>query len=407
MASAPPLSSDVRNKLLTPEMISVIKQLRANTTTDQEIIRFLKDPSSLNTLQQLIPEGSPESIKANIAILERIKQICKRRVAEGEYINTTLGQLRADIQYLMYVKNEGTLSLFPDIVSDCYDQYCLKKRNCFRMNQQNGKKGKQYEYGDIMQHIIERALCKKNENANDILVALFCVFNWDTTANNPPPTPYIEINNLTRILKAYGNIPKNDEKNKANTRTQIADAAKKTIEMIQRHFKSVFDRYKSSFDAVTTLTGDSKFQIETDFDPLYDAIVAVEKLIKNHNESTAIGTLDFVDHMSKFNTISHVCKYYRNKAGMRTPMSMLHWNHFANIRSTLEEPETRAESVASSASSVSSPRGGGCRRSKPPIVHSRGDGALLRKKTRKNTGLAKAPSAAASQKAPRKKSLMK
>jgi hypothetical protein len=160
-----------------------------------------------------------------------------------------------------------------------------------------------------------------------ILVGIFCVFNISNIANNPPPVPYVDINELKKAFynSTSANIAKlvqDLEKRIRKINYPFNDT--KTTGNVTVDFNSL-NTLKTSIEKTSieksnkdTNTPDSKRNIEQmdHFNSenklpggLYGKIESVIKEIDNHNASTSIGTLDFTDNIAKYITVHNTCKY--------------------------------------------------------------------------------------------------
>ena len=257
--------------------------------------------------------------------LKYAEKICKIRRAEGYYINYTLQQMRDDIRKTVLAKGDG---LSPDFVNDCIKDYCEgREYECFKPEIQNNSTDNMYEptsliFKNIKEYLYPGQAIDNKVFFEKILVGIFCVFNISNIANNPPPVPYVDINELK---KAFYN----------STSANIADLVKDLEERIHK-INYPFNDNKTTgnvtvdFDSLNTLktsitksdqdtnTTDSKrdikqmdhFNIENKLPGgLYGKIESVIKEIDNHNASTSIGTLDFTDNIAKYITVHNTCKY--------------------------------------------------------------------------------------------------
>jgi len=150
--------------------------------------------------------------------------------------------------------------------------------------------------------------------------------NISRSANNPPSVPYIDINELKIALKKY-------EKNKTyldelkNNFIDLKTNLEKTKYKITGKYTSESTQPENTFDEFQTssiqhneafkyiFTGDtslisklnsknSVYQLlPYDFNFLYELI----EIIDNNNAVSAIGTLEFLDQISKYHTTNTIC----------------------------------------------------------------------------------------------------
>ena len=279
--------------------------------------------------------------------LRYAEKICKIRRAEGYYINYTLQQMRDDIRKTVLAKGDG---LSPDFVNDCIKDYCEGgEYECFKPEIQNNSTDDMYEptsliFKNIKKYLYQDKAIDNNAFFKKILVGIFCVFNISNIANNPPPVPYVDINELKkafynstsaditelvedleeRISKT--NYPFNGDKTKTtgnvtvdfNSLTILKPFIKPDEDATDsnRDINKMSDftsENKPDEDATDSNRGINKM---SDFigerkqsGGLYGKIESVIKEIDNHNASTSIGTLDFTDNIAKYITVHNTCKY--------------------------------------------------------------------------------------------------
>ena len=150
----------------------------------------------------------------------------------------------------------------------------------------------------------------------DIIISIFCVFNISRGANNPPPTPYLDINKL-KLLFYYEDII-----NKTSIQDEFIKEAARIIDMISNGFKdkvgdlttikSNISKQKSIFDMFNQVKNyfeQNKNNIDKKtYNQLYKFYIKeFIEMIDKSNAVSAIGTLEFLDQISKFNTIKTIC----------------------------------------------------------------------------------------------------
>ena len=130
--------------------------------------------------------------------------ICQRRLQEGKYINDTLRKLREDIKNITVVKNKSTLYYSPDFVYDCLEDYCISQSDCFSMKSNS----QTLEFTCPMIQWVYKRLKENHKTseytdgtqsfAKDIIFSIFGVMNITKDKNEPPPIPYVDINELKK-----------------------------------------------------------------------------------------------------------------------------------------------------------------------------------------------------------------
>jgi hypothetical protein len=247
------------------------------------------------------------------------KQICNSRVTEGEFINQSLRDVRKTIKEIMIEKNKNNIYNSPEFIDVCLDTYCPTHESCFE--QTNETRATENDDTNSIPSKIFYEICnqlgytKKVEFYKDIIVSVLCVFNISKQANNPPPIPYIDINRFKQlyyleIVKKYGNSGEIIvEKDKI---TSLISQFKKITDEINYFNTKVGDllekdEYINTKKLMDTLLSESnKPEIiinEYNRKTIEDFI----NLIDNSNAVSAIGTLEFVDQIAKFNAVNTIC----------------------------------------------------------------------------------------------------
>ena len=155
-----------------------------------------------------------------------MEEVCTHRRTEGYFINDSLKNVRDIIRLALYEKNKDALNLLPNYVDICFDKYCPTHTNCFALNSNTNKidSNKSIIFNNIYEYlkskpgaldiepetsnmtITEKEEYEKNTKLQmykDLMICVFCVFNISYGANNPPPVPYVDINELKRIVYNY------------------------------------------------------------------------------------------------------------------------------------------------------------------------------------------------------------
>ena len=233
--------------------------------------------------------------------MKQAKEICEVRTNEGIMINDTLGECRNLIGKLIDEKNKDVINLIPSFENACLPTYC-KDDVCFPKKQYTKTEGK----GDIFS-VIEKELTYKDKDKNktnrynDLIICIFCVFNISLTANNPPPVPYININELKLQFKNHQDIT-NICKNIINKIT--VDLQSKTGELMK-------DKKYKEFEGLFTKDS-SQNGLPKGSETIINNFI---NLIDKFNAASAIGTLEFTDSLAKYYTTDIVCKPPDNLSG--------------------------------------------------------------------------------------------
>ena len=264
-------------------------------------------------------KGHPEQKLYN----ELIKKACNNRSIEGDFINESLKEFRADLEYMVDVKNRDNKYYVPDIyvekiddvsIKTCLQDFCFGKTGCFQLKDVKDVKEPQ---SIILKSVYDYLNEKLNLSATDFYdkleVCIFGVFNntEKTTSHLNEPPNYIDINKVKSLIYGkdeftFNNNPgvfdafKTAIKSSADYTTRLSILydrfPEKYVNELLTKCNNVFSPDARGQNAITILT---LAQIET-FKGVFDAI-------DDENAKTAIGTLEFMNKISKFNVVSSIC----------------------------------------------------------------------------------------------------
>ena len=266
--------------------------------------------------------------------------ICKNRTTEGIYINNSLAQIRKTIKKILYEKNKDKINIVPSFMDDCLVSYYPNLENVFRFKPDKETNDKdaifdsiieeltaQYDVSKYAKYIVKDDKKSEEERKtdairkaiyHDIIISIFCVFNISRGANNPPPTPYIDINKLKRLFY-YGDILNTNKTDRTEFQNQVTHTIEGLIQGKYRDKVSNLDTimYPRTTEPIinlmlrkVTLGESNNFAIDVNVykaetTPIIESFI---NMIDNSNAVSAIGTLEFVDQLSKFNTINTICE---------------------------------------------------------------------------------------------------
>lgn len=130
--------------------------------------------------------------------LDYAKEICTNRSIEGEYINHSLELIRNTINTIVQYKNKNVIFNSPSFLNECLYKYCKKGEYCFHNNKLiNNIDIVSPIFKDVYEYLEKYNKYTSFESFFDeVIIVMFGVFNISRIANNPPPVPYIDINEL-------------------------------------------------------------------------------------------------------------------------------------------------------------------------------------------------------------------
>jgi hypothetical protein len=174
----------------------------------------------------------------------------------------------------------------------------------------------------IIDELVPNASSTENKGVvlKNLIVGVFCVLNLSKKANNPPPVPYINTNGLRTVLTNTQDA----------THGKIVQEAQNMLDKLAS-FLDVDAKVKISVDEdkLQTLRDLSTIS-EEDMENKKDSIKAMKMAVlefltelDNISAASAMGTLQFVDMMAKYNTTDTIC-FQRNMNGSPVFTDLLH-----------------------------------------------------------------------------------
>jgi hypothetical protein len=313
---------------------TLAKMIYTRIQSDYDLVKSLVDPTlSKGDLKQsvskIVKDGTLRAhgifndvfdlvmdLEIEIACRDaNSKTICEHRREEGYYINQSLNEVRDVIKQILYVKNKDSVTITPQIIDACLDSYCPSlSEKCFNLDPKPTDKLVKSDIFDAIYkelRTLNPSYTSVQSFCNDIIIAVFCVFNISQRANNPPPVPYLDINDLKLLLKKSSNNSWSD----STHNKQFIDIADRIIVQLESAPPQGFN------DKLKALTVTTEFTIFKEFVDLVKDTKTSDKnyltykshidkcidMIDKSNAVSAIGTLEFVDQLAKFNTVSTVC----------------------------------------------------------------------------------------------------
>ena len=164
-------------------------------------------------------------------------EVCSNRKEEGYLINNSLEGVRDMIRKILQAKNQAAIQLVPNYINICFDRYCPTHTNCFSFDTRNTKQETNQDKVIIGETITDY-LNSNNKKINDLVVGIFCVFNISQMTSNPPPVPYVDINDLKRIVFNYNLFDEKYQKSKEGKKriTSFVLCAKELLNTIDNKF---------------------------------------------------------------------------------------------------------------------------------------------------------------------------
>jgi len=344
----------IREMLGLNESPDILKCLNINYTSLTELAKNLQKQTELrlliddniddnSTLLTKLLDFTKKMELENFNRQQGIKEICENRLIEGKFINSSLFEVRNTIKQILYKKNNGE-NISPKFIDECFAQYCPNREYCFTSKEEEEKRiekatelqqptpserkftdifGKIFDIlnGTNIKPIPNPKYKTITEMYEKIIVSVFCVFNISEGANDPPPVPYIDINELKYIY----NFKINDQTNlKIYLKKAVEDIIKYELktkdlrEVVIANNKNLNDKIKNMkiIDAIQHMINNEKeYLIKSDTNKtdnfFGNMIIIVQEfidMIDKNNAISAIGTLEFLDQLAKFNKVSNICR---------------------------------------------------------------------------------------------------
>jgi len=232
-----------------------------------------------------------------------LKDAITRRNLEGEFINKSLSELANDLKTIFNHKTKRLTNAFPSMIEECIDCYVppkIYRSVAFDLLKTEPTTGEE-PLSVIMKCVNDWLKLSQSTQSQsqstpsylDLTICLFCVLNISRVANDPPPVPYINANKVIRQFNE-GIIQKSDW-----------DALVQMIKDYQ--LDNLLIRESTIYPPISFDKDNNKYNVATANQDLNKQIKWFFDRIHKHNQSSAIGTVDFVDKLVKLNKVENVC----------------------------------------------------------------------------------------------------
>lgn len=198
------------------------------------------------------------------------------RNKEGEFINTSLGELRADIRRILDKRNSKSIYYAPVIDPECIEQYCPTLNNCFNSSIEESDDSN----SKIMEWVIDQSGKDKQSFEDSCVLSVFCVLNVTPGVNDPPVMPYVNTDKFEQILRKIQNtktIVENDDDTIETIEPPNvpADIAIRTINTLLEQINQSLVGNKSSYP----------FNKESNYTYCRDRINEIDEYLQDEDES--------------------------------------------------------------------------------------------------------------------------
>lgn len=241
-----------------------------------------------------------------------LKDAIKRRNLEGAFINKSLTELANDLKTIFNHKTKRLTNAFPSMIEECIDYYVSPKiysSVAFDLLKTEPTTGE--EPLSVIMKCVNQWLTKSTQSTPStqstqstpppylgLTICLFCVLNISRVANDPPPVPYINANKVIRQFNE-GIIKESDW----NALVQMI----KDYQLDNLLIRESTSTSTTKYPPISFNNNNNTFNVATANQELNNQIGRFFDRIHKHNQSSAIGTVDFVDKLVKLNKVKNVC----------------------------------------------------------------------------------------------------
>jgi chromosome segregation ATPase len=247
---------------------------------------------------------------------EYYAHICTTRKNEGYFINDSLKEIREIIKDIMFEKNKESINIAPLFHRPCLPAYCNNNK-CFRLDKAESSLSRNVIFnaiveeleGDIVLTQVKNREKRHAQVLRDIVIGVFTVVNISSNVNNPPPVPYIDTNSLRVALGKTKKIT-----------TEIVEECKRLwnrlTALTNPHAEVKLDIHESHIMTLGDIILNGKFYEKNPPSlslQIRNHLNKALEYFENISAASLIGTLQYTDALSKYNTTNAICSQYTFK----------------------------------------------------------------------------------------------
>lgn len=250
-------------------------------------------------------------------VLENARFVCENRRVEGYFINRSLRDLRAAVNAFLQHRQRQGINLTPATAALCDDQHCrgrVETRACWQRDALDARGADESVLMNALLREFHPDASSMDALFDRLVVCVFCVLNItkDAYTNNPPPVPYVDVNGVKRAL-AHEEPEEVVECAYAAARAHMTEYdVAKTVALSEDPALTALD--KRFVNKQPSCRAVSKRRTKPSEAVVRDYLRALETF-DNHNAASALGTLEYVDRLSKFNATDVVCTWQTAQPG--------------------------------------------------------------------------------------------
>lgn len=268
----------------------------------------------VETFLTAVYENHLQNLEARAFTIADAVAVCKSRTFEGIYINDSLAVVREVLKNLILhqAKDNSRLKITPPFPDLCLPIYCNPLvESCFGSDTNADDSADNFNLKQASSSLMGIIFDAVGEKAKDLKIVVFCVFLMNRTNNDPPPTAFIDgedlrleisrLDNRASLLATLAtNVPE-----EAVALKEIADFFNADADTPMK--QDVVDDLHASVESQRSLLGDG----------LCDDVLtrlrqgewaAVMKMIDRANATHPMGTLFFTDSMAKYSLTEFSCR---------------------------------------------------------------------------------------------------
>lgn len=286
-----------------------------------------------NKILQYLSPRSPQHVSTSELCLALVKEalevvlilkcrkeyyahICTTRKNEGYFINDSLKEIREIIKDIMFEKNKESINIAPLFHRPCLPAYCNNNK-CFRLDKAESSLSRNVIFnaiveeleGDIVLTQVKNREKRHAQVLRDIVIGVFTVVNISSNVNNPPPVPYIDTNSLRVALGKTKKIT-----------TEIVEECKRLwnrlTALTNPHAEVKLDIHESHIMTLGDIILNGEFYEKNPPSlslQIRNHLNKALEYFENISAASLIGTLQYTDALSKYNTTNAICSQYTFK----------------------------------------------------------------------------------------------
>jgi hypothetical protein len=243
----------------------------------------------------------------------KLYQICDCRSTEGKFINDKINDMRQDIYEIISMQNRDVLR--PTNVTNL--TLCSDQLRPLYIDDVISSKYTTKQNTILKQHV----LSKIKDDYKNLVLCFFCIFNASKELKKRPPIPYININPLKYLVKYIKMKDDSDDNgNDATARKLIMSIYDVDSTLVSNYIENQVKIFAKYIPQNILANINRHFEYYNTHKTVTAAEVLM-KYIQSYNNTTPLGTLEFVDHIMNYTNANDLsCSSTR---GLTHPSGMI------------------------------------------------------------------------------------